>query len=725
MLIREKEELDKLNSKIARYEDFGDAAWNTSENTICFSKLNNHEIFKFNEEAITIINKYKKPVGELKCYELFQGKGHPCQFCVKKNFDENSEYKRDVFGEINQKYYQISCKPVIVKGEAYIVSVATDVNDEKLYLNEIDERLIEEKYLNNCIRILHSDRTPEESIEDTLEAIGRYFQADRVTILEVSSDGKMNYIFEWNEENIEGQANLIEALEKQKFDIIFEEFDRGGFFYYNAEESNYEFTENSLYWDLHHTFGLDSMLGVPWTNSKGATKGILAIDNPRESSGNYEFLTTLASFVADFLDKKEMYEKLSFLSFFDSLSGIGNRHGYNKLLKELERKQPKHVGVALIDINGLKIINEENGQSYGDAVIKELTSIMYENFGVATYRISGDEFSVIDTVSEKEEFVAKTNKMKEKAKIQGIDICVGDIWSSNNPNVLELIEQADAKLYLEKKSTNNIKRAADSYKKALVDNLLAEIDNNKFVVYLQPQVNLESMKLIGAEALIRKLDDNGKIIPPDNFIPFYEYEDIISYVDFFAMETICAKLKEWEKSIGLNLNEFSVAVNFSRVTLKEEDVAKKIKDVCDKHQIHPSTIIVEVTERIDELDGNRLSLLVEELLEMGFIISLDDFGSGHSNLSVLTSTNFGEVKIDKSIVQSITDNKKSYSIAKLIVSMCKDLDINHTLAEGIETEEQLDFVKAINCKLGQGYLFGRPIPIDEFAEIHIKDMRIK
>ncbi len=713
--------MDKNNTEVEKYENFGETAWNTSKNTIGFSNLKNYEIFKVNKEALKVIEEHNKPLEEMKCYELFQGQDAPCALCVKNKFYENREYTRDVYGNVTKKHYQISCKPVIVNGESYVVSVAMDINDEKIYLNEIDERLIEEKYLNHCIKILHSDRTPEESVQDTLEAIGRYFQADRVTILEIANNSDMKYIYEWHDEDVDGQIELLQVPENQKFDAIFEEFERMGFFYFDAEELNYEFDENSVYADLHNIFGLDSMLGVPWTNSKGEIKGLLAIDNPRESSGNYEFLTTLTSFVSDYLGKKEMYEKLSFLSFFDSLTGIGNRHGYNKLLKELERKKPSHLGVALIDINGLKLINEEKGQTYGDAVIKELTGIMYENFGAATYRISGDEFSIIDTASEKEEFTLRINKMKEKVKAQEIEVCVGSIWTDDDYNILDLIEKADAKLYLEKKSTNKSKRSAESHKKALVENLNKEIENNKFVVFLQPQINLESMELIGAEALIRKLDDNGNIIPPDTFIPFYEYEEIISEVDFFAMETICKKLKEWEENLGLNLEEFSVAVNFSRVTLKEHNIAKKIKKVCDKHQIKPSTIVVEVTERIDELDSNRLSALVEELLEMGFTISLDDFGSGHSNLSVLTSTNFGEVKIDKSIVQSITDNSKSYSIAKLIVGMCNDLNINDTLAEGIETEEQLEFVKKINCKLGQGYLFGKPIPIDEFANRHIKN----
>ena len=247
--------------------------------------------------------------------------------------------------------------------------------------------------------------------------------------------------------------------------------------------------------------------------------------------------------------------------------------------------------------------------------------------------------------------------------------------------------------------------------------LLAEIAEGRFKVYLQPKINLQTGLIEGAEALVRKIDEQGVIISPDNFIPDYEENGLINYIDIFVLKTVCRMLKDWRERGG---RVFKVSVNVSRVTLIAEDTIKNGVAICKKYGIDPCLIDVEITESFGLLEKELLVDLIKRMHEAGFSISMDDFGTSFSNLELLSQVHFDTVKFDKSLTDSIVDNPKTQILFKAAVSMCREFGDTLTLAEGIENEEQLKVLQKLGCQLGQGYYFARPLPEDEFWERYIK-----
>ncbi len=196
----------------------------------------------------------------------------------------------------------------------------------------------------------------------------------------------------------------------------------------------------------------------------------------------------------------------------------------------------------------------------------------------------------------------------------------------------------------------------------------------------------------------------------DNDIGF-----IIRHVDMFVIESVCKLLKTWI-SEG---KEIPISVNLSRVTLQEYGIVDSIVEICDRYQIPHHLLVVEVTERIGLIENDIASALIETFKSHGFHISLDDFGCAYSNIITLAQIEVDEVKIDKSLVDHIITNPKSRILVRNIVSMCNELEGSATLAEGIETKEQAQLLHEFGCRLGQGYYYSRPLPVEEFYQRYI------
>lgn len=253
---------------------------------------------------------------------------------------------------------------------------------------------------------------------------------------------------------------------------------------------------------------------------------------------------------------------------------------------------------------------------------------------------------------------------------------------------------------------------------SLTKKLVRELDLGEFCVCLQPKIDLYNDKLYGAEALARRIDTKGTIISPDKFIHLYESNGTIRHIDFFVLETVCKYISDL-KIQGKQINDISV--NFSKITLLEYDVVSNMRDMCKKYNVSPSNITIEMTASISTLQPEELNDLVYKIKKAGFNISLDDYGNDFSNIGVLSDVDFDKIKLDKNIVTKLTSNTNVRTITKYIIKILKNLNITHILAEGIETEEQLEIVKKYGCKYAQGNYFSEPITIEKFTETYLNN----
>lgn len=241
--------------------------------------------------------------------------------------------------------------------------------------------------------------------------------------------------------------------------------------------------------------------------------------------------------------------------------------------------------------------------------------------------------------------------------------------------------------------------------------LLLAIQNNEFVVYFQPKVNITDMKIAGAEALVR-WNCEGRILPPVKFIPFCERTGLVVDIDFFVLEETCRRMRKW---IDEGIEPVRISVNFSKFHFNEEGVAEKIFKVITQYRIPPELIEVEFTETAYLDKEELLENTVDRLKRYGIKSSIDDFGSGYSSLNLLQNMDFEVVKLDKSLLGKGVENEKAKKVISSIIHMAKELEME-VLAEGVETKEELKLLQSLNCDFVQGFLFDKPLPAEEFEK---------
>lgn len=242
------------------------------------------------------------------------------------------------------------------------------------------------------------------------------------------------------------------------------------------------------------------------------------------------------------------------------------------------------------------------------------------------------------------------------------------------------------------------------------------IKNNEFKIYLQPKFDIKTEKIVSTEALIRRKKED-KLIMPNSFIPEYEKTGIITKLDMFVFENICKKLKEWEEK---KYKLFPVAINESRRNLYNKNHVNQLKQIVKYYNVNPNLIELELTETVVVENLESAKEAERRVHDLGFVVSMDDFGVGYSSFYMLKNINIDILKIDKSFSDEVMEDKRGRIILESIIDMSKKLEIK-TVAEGIEKKEQLEYLRRIGCDMVQGYYFEKPLPIEEFEKKYLKN----
>ncbi|NLZ45587.1 MAG: bifunctional diguanylate cyclase/phosphodiesterase, partial [Clostridiales bacterium] len=454
----------------------------------------------------------------------------------------------------------------------------------------------------------------------------------------------------------------------------------------------------------------------------GVCNGFIGVDNPINFLDDFQLLSSVGYFTVSHIQKRRLIDNLEKLSYIDDLTQLFNRNKYIEDITELEKNIPESLGVVFLDLNGLKIANDKFGHDYGDVILKKVAKLLMRIFkkNHNIYRIGGDEFIIFSPNISKKSFYTLTERLRTSVG-EGKDISasIGTTWGNNDYNVCDLIKHADDLMYANKQSFYHSAKFGDyNYSSLISKNLIKDIENGKYVVYLQPKIDLATDTLCGAEALIRGIGKDGKLIPPNSFIPVLESNGLIRHIDFFVFETACKLLNDFDKT---STDLKSISVNFSRVTLLEHGIVNSLVEICKRCHVSPSNIIIEVTESTTHLQVEELISLVYKIKDAGFNVSLDDYGTKYSNMIVLSNVGFDEIKLDRSMIRELTFNSKTKTIIEYTIKMLKELKKCNVVAEGIETPEELDLVKTYGCDLGQGFHFSRPISIEDFTKKYITD----
>ena len=457
----------------------------------------------------------------------------------------------------------------------------------------------------------------------------------------------------------------------------------------------------------------------------------LSISTIRSATGDVDYY--LGSF-ADISERKAAEEKISHLAHYDVLTNLPNRANLQGRLEQAlasaRREGGSPVAVMFLDLDRFKNINDTLGHHVGDVLLLEvarrLATSVRESDVVA--RLGGDEFVVLLTGIDGMAAMRVAGKildaLSKPYRIEGHQLyttaSIGiAVFPGDGDSVEVLMQNADAAMYHAKAAgrnntqffTTSLNEAAKD-RRELEGDLHLALKRHEFVLHYQPQVS-GGHRVVGAEVLLRWRHPQRGLISPLRFIPMAEDTGLILPIGQWVLETACAQLKLW--SGDTLTRELQVAVNVSARQFRQADFVEQVRKVVVSSGIDPTRLKLELTESLvlDNVEDTIEKMNAIKLL--GVLFSMDDFGTGYSSLSYLTRLPLDQLKIDRAFVSQLPDNRSDAIIAQTIVTMGRSLGLN-VIAEGVETEAQHTFLESHGCHAYQGFLFSRPVPIDEFEQ---------
>ena len=464
-------------------------------------------------------------------------------------------------------------------------------------------------------------------------------------------------------------------------------------------------------------------------------------DNHKKRQQEVEFLENVASALGILIELNSKSEKIKKLAYFDKLTRLANRACLLKNFKKVvvkAKKNNRQFAVIFLDLDRFKAINDTLGHHYGDEILiqvaRRLEACVRKDDFVA--RLGGDEFVIVLSGARQPsassfESAQKTaqkilDSIRKPFKIDQHDLVIGTsigiaVYPNDGDKLETLLQNADAAMYYAKEQgRNNFQFYSESMNEAYLHRLGLETalrtaaEKGYLRVHYQPQVDMESNQIVGAEALLRWTDPKMGIIEPSEFIPIAEETDLIVRLGEWVLEQVCIQLNYW-KSTEHYQQIKKVAINVSLKEIQKSDFASGVAAVLRRHQIDPARIEFELTESALADDSDTIRQNMRELQAMGVRLALDDFGTGYSSLGRLKDFPVDSIKIDRMFVKDMASKQSDAAIAKAIVAMAHSLSIK-VLAEGVETPNQLKHLNRFGCDLFQGYYCAPALTGDDFVK---------
>jgi len=432
---------------------------------------------------------------------------------------------------------------------------------------------------------------------------------------------------------------------------------------------------------------------------------------------------------------EQQKNRLNHQAHHDALTGLPNRVLFIDRVDQaikLAKRERSIVAVLFLDLDRFKEINDSLGHSIGDQLLIEVAARLKKNIRQVdtVARLGGDEFTLIlsgikhnamvmeitqkliETLKEK--FVYKEHELYISASI-GISL-----YPDDADNTESLLRNADSAMYQAKnEGRDNYQFYTKEMTELALDRMLLEknirraIENDEFILFYQPQYNIKTNQLIGMEALIRWQHPEQGLVSPDRFIPIAEESGMIIAIGWQVINKVLKQLNHWS---SMNYAHGQISINLSVQQIQQDDFVERIIDTIEEYQYDPQHIQFEVTESYIMTDPEQAISTLQKLRDLRFSISIDDFGTGYSSLSYLKRLPVNELKIDQSFIRDVSDSKDDEAIVRSVISLAKSLNL-HVIAEGVETQEQYNFLHAEQCETLQGFLFHKPAPAEEVSEL--------
>ncbi|MEC5386473.1 EAL domain-containing protein [Uliginosibacterium sp. H3] len=454
---------------------------------------------------------------------------------------------------------------------------------------------------------------------------------------------------------------------------------------------------------------------------------LIAHPNP---DGSIEFLSTIAR---DVRDRKEYESRIRYLANYDALTGLPNRSLLlDRTVQAIHHGQRSGQQLALlaVDLDRFTLINESFGQATGDQVLREVASRIQQHVGQedTVARVSADTFVVLLTdAARSDDVLLLANELIEAIglplQLKDRELQIGatagiSLFPRDGEDMETLLRNANSALHRAKTQRGG---GAQFYNTQMTDEAINRIEaeanvrqalrRNELVLFFQPQFEVGSRRVTGVEALLRWVHPGRGIVPPVQLIPIAEEIGLMPLVGDWVLETACKQAVAWDK---LGYAPIRMSVNVSVSQLHAGNLVDRVKWILKTTGLPPSRLELEITESGLMQNVAESTLVLEQLKALGLFIAIDDFGTGYSSLSYLSRLPIDRLKIDQSFIARMVSDKHDREIVQAVLSLAHVLELD-VIAEGVETEEQLSFLKANGCPQAQGYLMSRPLAAEKLA----------
>ena len=566
-------------------------------------------------------------------------------------------------------------------------------------------------------------RECQVAINNLLEKIGHFTKADRAYIVD-EKDGCYYNTYEWCNEGIEPQINQLQNLRAEDMPYWIPKLSSGESIFIEDLENVKE--TMPVEYEILKPQNIHTLIVFPIILSN-TLKGFIGVDNPniKDAKDVIRLLAALGSYLGTTRENAAVYAKLEYRLNYDSLTKAYNRYGFYKNAQKLIKEHTDtEYCLILSDIKSFKLINEIYGENIADKILIDEVNIIRQKMkgNSVLGRLNGDIIAMVipkEYLSEKEfSDMIKLLSDRYSNKNFRLHIYLGVYYIKDvNETIRQMVDKVSLVIMKSKGNMSNYilyydenSYRNDIFKQQLIGEFETALNENQFCMYLQPQTDKDG-NMLGAEVLIRWNHPNMGLIMPGAFIECFEDAGLIYRLDNYIWEEAAKQLKIWKDS-GYN---YYISVNISAKDFYHIDVYQTFKNLVSKYGIDTDKLHIEITETALSEDKQAAHKTIERLHDEGFIIEIDDFGSGYSSFNFLKDVCADVIKIDRVFLKKSSHEERGEQILRSIISLSHDIGMD-VITEGVENVDQLSMLAKMNCDWFQGYYFSKPITVGDFEE---------